>query len=354
MHVALDARVLQDSPLGGVGRGLANVVESLARQVDLELLTDARRPPVTTALRQHPLRAPVSGSGVAWLQLAAPAWLRNFDGLFHCPFYGLPYRQPVPMVVTMHDTSFEDRPEWFSRRRLVVFRAQARHAARTARRILVPSLHARDEVCGHYGIAADRVLVAPNAVDPIFGPVQNEARRTRLLESLHVQGPYLVALGGARRRGLSRAVAAFDIVRRSHPELSLVVVGGPTPAGNGGVVAAGHLGDSDWAALLAGAQALCYPTAYEGFGMPALEAIASGTPVVCARVGALPEVLGDAAAWTDGLSPEAIADALLLVLDRDGYALCLRHAGLAQAAGSPGWDQTAAVLLRAYREVANG
>ena len=354
MRVAIDARALQESPLGGVGRGLANVIDSIARNVELELLTDARLPPVVTAIRQHPLRAPLSGRGVAWLQLAAPGWLHGFDGLFHCPFYGLPYRQPVPMVVTIHDTSFEHNPEWFSRKKRTVFRAQARHAARTARRVLTPSFHARDEVCRRYGVAPGRVLVAPNAIDAIFGPDQDVDRRKRLLKSLSSAEPYIVALGGAPRRGLSRAVAAFDIVRRSHPQLSLIVVGGPTPVDAAGVFAAGRLADDDWAALLAGADALCYPTAYEGFGMPALEAIASGTPVVCGRVGALPEVLGGVASWAEDLSPRAIADALLAILDDKDHARRLRNAGLARAAAWPGWDTTAAVVLQAYGEAAGG
>jgi glycosyltransferase involved in cell wall biosynthesis len=353
VHVALDARVLQDPAPGGVGRGLANIVEELARHVDLELLTDARRPPAASTVRQHALRAPLSGRGVAWLQFAAPAWLRGFDGLFHCPFYGLPYRQPVPMVVTIHDTSFEDHPEWFSWRQRTVFRAQARHAARTAQRILTPSVLARDEVCDRYRVSADRVLVAPNAVDPAFGTDHDVERQARLIESLALSRPYVVALGGAPRRGLATALAAFEIVRRDRPDLSLVVVGGPATAGDG-VVASGHLVDADWAALLAGAEALCYPTSYEGFGMPALEAAASGTPVVCARVGALPEVLGGAASWSDGLAPEAIAEALLSVVNDQEYARQLRQAGLARAAEWPRWDQAAEVVLRAYQEVADG
>jgi glycosyltransferase involved in cell wall biosynthesis len=115
-----------------------------------------------------------------------------------------------------------------------------------------------------------------------------------------------------------------------------------------GVVGVRQLPDTEWAAVLAGAEALCYPTRYEGFGMPALEAAASGTPVVCARIGPLPEVLGDAAEWCDSTSVADIAAGLARVLGDGARRAELRTAGLARAAAAPTWEQSAVAVLRAY------
>src|SRR4051794_28495643 len=185
---------MQQSPLGGVGRMLANVVPLLAEEVDLVLLTAAERPALTLDLEVHPLSTPPPGHSVMWLQWSAPRWLsKNPVDLFHCPWYGLPFRQPVPMVVTIHDLTFEHHPEWFSRGRRAVYRTQARHAARSARSVLTVSEHVREDLAATYGIPAERLHVARPAVDPVFR-VHEEASRT--------SGPgrsYVVALGGAPR-----------------------------------------------------------------------------------------------------------------------------------------------------------
>lgn len=356
MRVAVDARRLQDRPLGGVGRLLANILPRLAGEVDVVLLTDGRRPPALGAgdLAQHPL-APLGSSREAlWLQVAAPAWLSRFPGVFHCPCYGLPYRQPRPMVVSIHDITFEDHPEWFPPARRMAFRAQARWAARTAARILTGSAHVADRIVERYGVDPARVLVAPPGVDPTFSPEVDGEALVGLLGPLGVTRPYLVALGGAPRRGLALAVAAWRMVRDRGVPVDLVVVGSETPPAERGLVPVGSLDDRTWASVLAGAAALVYPTAYEGFGLPALEAAASGTPVVCAGVGSLPEVLGPAAAWCEDLRSATVAATLAeLLADRDRAAE-LRRAGLERAAQRGGWDRAAAVTLQAYREAGDG
>jgi glycosyltransferase involved in cell wall biosynthesis len=350
VRVAIDARTMQEVPPGGIGRLLASQVPLLAREVDLELLTDARRPPVETDLPQHALRGPGSARGVSWLQLAAPRWLSGFGGVFHCPFYGLPYRQPVPMVATIHDLTFEDHPDWYSRPQTAVFRAQARHAARTARRIVTDSDHVRGRVVDRYGVSPERVLVSPPGVPPLFHPDPDPDALTRQLDALRVRPPYVVALGGAPRRGLGVAVAAWRQLRADGLESSLVVVGSERFPPEAGLVHAGPLDDPSWALLLRGAAAFCYPTSYEGFGMPALEAAASGTPVVCAPVGALPEVLGSAAAWCESPTRGPVAAALASVLEHEVRSKELRDAGLEVARDRTGWEPGAAAMIQAYRE----
>ena len=346
MKVAIDARTLQARPLGGVGRALAATLPELAAHVDVDLLTDARIRPALASSHVYPLRAPGSSRGVAWLQLAAPRWLEGYRGVFHCPFYGLPVRQPVPMVVTMYDITFETNPEWFSRAAGLVLRSQARVAARTARRIVTGSDHVRRAIVERYDVDADRVVVAPLTVEPAFlEPAPDPPARL-------VGRRYVIALGGAPRRQLEVAVAAWRRVRTSHPELELAVVGSERLHPEAGLVQLGTLDDADWRGALAGAVALCYPTLDEGFGMPAAEAAASGTPVVCAPLGSLPEVLGDAAAWAGAATVDAVADALARLLGDEERRLRLADAGTARVRSLPGWAASAAVLGEAYEAAA--
>jgi glycosyltransferase involved in cell wall biosynthesis len=324
------------------------------------MLVDDRRPAPLGIPAGHPvhsLRAPLSSRGAAWLQVAAPRWLHRFPGLFHCPFYGLPYRQPTPMVVTIHDLTFEFAPHWFTTERRITFRRQARWAARTARRILTVSEHVRSmliERYGRYGVTPERVAVTRWGVDSWFHP--EPEGWTETLDRLGVRQPYVVTLGGAPRRQLDVAIAAWDTARREvgadPAELPLVVVGSEAPPPRPGIVYAGVLDDRDWAAVLAASTAFCYATQYEGYGMPALEAAASGVPVVCARVGALPEVLGNAAAWCDEPHADLLGNSLAAVLGDGEWARSLRVAGIARSQLNT-WAQASAETLRAYREALN-
>jgi glycosyltransferase involved in cell wall biosynthesis len=348
-RVALDARTLQQQTLGGIGRALENIIPRLAGQVELTLLLDPRRPAITMEVPQVSLRMPLMSQGSPWLQFAAPRWLRGYDGVFHAPFNGLPYWQPVPMVVTIHDISFESHPEWFRPSRLVTFRAQARHAARTARRILTVSAQARTEIVDRYRVDPARVLVAPNAVDPVFRPWV-DGEEGQCLAVARISGrPYVVALGGAARRGTQVALEAWRAARVERPDLTMALVGDGPGAPEPGLVRLPLLSARDLARLFSGAAAFCYPTIYESFGLPALEAAACGCPVICARVGGLPEVLGDAAEWVNTLDAEAFGAALRKVVTEPAHAATLRRLGLRRAAEAPGWDVAAAAHVAAYR-----
>ncbi len=361
-RVALDGRTLQARPIGGIGRSLASLLPELARRTELDLLLDSRRakPSVETAnIAVHSLQAPLSGRDAVWLQLVAPGWLRRFPGVFHCPFYGLPYVQPAPMVVTMHDLTFEFAPELFSRDKLFVFRRQARWAARTARRILTDSEHVRSMILERYeryGVTAERVVATGLPVDAAFRPDPDDLARR--LAHLGIPRPYVLTLGGAPRRQLPVAVAAWrravQALGAEPLELPLAVVSSEAPEPEEGVIHIGMVDDRDMAAVFAGARAFCYATTYEGFGMPAVEAAASGVPVVCARVGSLPEVLGDAAAWCDHPDSESLGEVLAGVLGDSDLAQGLADAGLARVRSRWSADHVAEIIVGAYREALEG
>lgn len=330
--------------MGGVGRVTARVVPQLLDRVEIELLTAAERPKLDWELPQHAMATPWPGVASGWLQGPAARWLRGFDGIFHCPWYALPLRQHVPMVVTLHDLTFEHFPQWFGPRHRWPYRIQARWAARTARVVVTVSNVVADDIMRTYGVPAARIVVAPNAADPTFGP---ERDASAALRSLGVSNDYVVAIAGAARRNLPVAMAAWRAARAEHP-IDLVVVGTDDVPDEPGVFG-GRPDDEGWAAILANARALVYPTLYEGFGLPALEAAASGTPVVCAPVGSLPEVLGDAAVWCESPAVPAITAGLLRLLDSPGYAEEVRAAGLRRAAEHPSWADCADAYYEAYR-----
>lgn len=361
MKAAIDARTLQSKPLGGVGRALAALLARIAPGQaggpngieELHLLLDDRLPapaPLPPGALVHRLRAPGPG-GMAWLQWAAPRWLAGHRvDVFHCPFYGLPYRQPVPMVVTIYDLSFQRHPEWFSRRRRAAFLLQSGHAARTAAVVLTGSEQVAADIETVLGVEPARIRVAAPELPTGFADLAARARPAGA-------GQYVLALGGAERRRLPVAVAAWQQARRRGLEAGLVVVGTEAPPpGPEGIRWVGPVGDEEWAGLLAGAQAFVYPTAYEGFGLPALEAAAAGAPVVCAAVGALGEVLGDAPAWVDRPAAGPVADALLRIGTDPDYRRQRSEAGQYRAAElahrAEGPEGAAAVTVAAYRRAA--
>jgi len=357
--VAIDGRRLQECPLGGVGRWLANLLPHLAVQADVVLLTDASKPPVAFGLpgrgvlAEAPLWLPARAPEVIWIQISVPRWLRAFRGVFHGTFNQLPAAWHGPSVVTFHDLATRDHPEDFTGApvKRLVWNAQLRLASRQAGAIQTDSEYIRQAVLATYPVDPSHVVVAAPSVDPVFRPDRRDHGRA-LAATLGVAGDYIVAVGGARRRGLDVAVAAWAEARSRGAVEDLVVVGNEIPAPRPGLVAAGRVDDSQWADLLAWATALCYPTRYEGFGMPALEAAASGVPVVCGRVGPLPEVLGDAAEWCEGTTVGPIAAGLERLLSDPARQEKQRQAGLARAALAPTWADAAAVLLEVYSRVA--
>jgi alpha-1,3-rhamnosyl/mannosyltransferase len=174
--------------------------------------------------------------------------------------------------------------------------------------------------------------------------------------------PYILALGTVEpRKDLPLLVRTFDRVATTYPELGLVIAGADG-WGAAGLVAAlaaahhrgrirrlGYVDDADRQALLAGAAVFAYPSRYEGFGLPPLEAMAAGVPVVASRAGALPEVLGDAAVLTPPGDTDALASALMSVLDSAVFADELRHKGRLHAAGFS-WEDCAEGLHALYRD----
>jgi glycosyltransferase involved in cell wall biosynthesis len=234
-------------------------------------------------------------------------------------------------VVVIHDAAALRHPEWYGRAYVAYQRAILPRLARTAARVITVSEFSKAELVDVLGAAPDNVAVVPNGVDDRFSP---DADSAAARAGLGLDRGYVLAVGSRiARKNLAGLEAAARMLARDGVELVAAGSGraymraeGDTPVRALGYVAEDHL-----PGLYAGAEALVMPSLYEGFGLPCLEAMASGTPVIAAARGALPEVCGDAALLFDPDDPEAAAAALERLLGDAGLAAGLRDRGLARA-----------------------
>jgi glycosyltransferase involved in cell wall biosynthesis len=254
---------------------------------------------------------------------------------------------PSPAVVTIHDLSFERDPSLMSRRDRFFFRTMVPRSARRADRVLAVSEQTKRDLVATYDIDPAKIVVTPNGVDPAFGP-DGPARDGR---------PYLLFVGALNAR--KDPVTAIEALPLTNSDLKLVLAGPDKGDGKEArkaverlglgsrVEFAGHVEKAELAALYRGAECLVFPSRYEGFGLPVLEAMASGTPVVATAAGAIPEVAGDAAILVEPGDPAALADGIERAL-ADGDVLV--KAGLARARRFS-WRETARRTVDVYREV---
>jgi glycosyltransferase involved in cell wall biosynthesis len=271
-----------------------------------------------------------------------PRCARLLDGAaaVHYPLTVPVPRARVPHTLTLHDVQHLDLPQLFSRSERAYRAVAYDRAVRRADRVIVVSEFVKRRAVERLGLDPDRVRVTPHGLDHgIFRP--GDAPREPFL--LYPARPW-------PHKNHARLFEAFTQVRSARPELRLVLTGGgsfgPVPDG---VVVRGHLPQTEVVGLMQRAAALVFPSLYEGFGLPPLEAMACGCPVACSDSAALPEVVGDAARLFDPHDPEAIAAAILDVLDDPAPWV---ERGFARA-GQFSWDETARLTEAVYGELAS-
>jgi glycosyltransferase involved in cell wall biosynthesis len=249
-------------------------------------------------------------------------------------------------VVVLHDAAVLRHPAWYSRAYGTWQRALLPALARRALRVITVSEFSRTELVDLLGVAPERIAVVPGGIGDAFRPGAPPPARDR---------PYVLCVASQTARKNLRALVPAARALASHG-VEVVVAGGHRPQFTAEPDLAplrllGHVDEAALPGLYAGAEAFVLPSRYEGFGLPVLEAMACGTPVLAADAGALPETCGGAALLAPP-EPEAIREALLGLLAADGTRARLRAAGLARAARF-GWDRTAravhAELERAVR-----
>jgi glycosyltransferase involved in cell wall biosynthesis len=381
--VSLDATPLLGER-AGVAAFCSGALPSLVARSDLAVhafaMTWRRRGELATVLP----------TGVASTQRVMPAWPLQqlwrrssfppaewFTGAFdviHGTNYLVPPTRSGARVVTVQDLTVVRFPELCQSGSLI-FDDLVRRAVAQGAWVHTPSRFVADEVVSEFGAAPERVRVVHYGV-PSHARLQPAADAVSLKESgksFVGSGPlvttrsrrYVLAVGTVEpRKDLPGLVRAFDEVAARHDDVLLVIAGGE---GWGSaaldealgrarfaarVVRTGYLADVELQRLLAGAAVLAYPSIYEGFGFPPLEAMAAGIPVVATAVGSIPEVVGDAAILVAPSDSEALATALDRVLDRDDVRTELVERGLARA-GQFSWDECAAGLAALYHEASS-
>jgi glycosyltransferase involved in cell wall biosynthesis len=257
--------------------------------------------------------------------------------VIHTTIYRGPLRSPVPVALTVHDLAVLRRPEVFPAWTRLYGRTMLRATVRAATRVIAVSEFTRREVVELCGVDPSRIDVVPNAIDPVFGP-----------EGAAAEGEYVLAVGTLEpRKNLARAAEAAAILG---VELRVVGATGWLDGGVSGshVRVLGRLSDEELAAQYRGARCLVFPSLYEGFGIPAAEAMACGTPVVTSRDSAMADVTGGAAVLVDPLDARAIARG---VEEASARAAELRAAGLERAKEYT-WARAADAAVAAYRRTA--
>ncbi|CAN5733471.1 glycosyltransferase family 1 protein [soil metagenome] len=365
-RVALDVSAVPARP-AGAGVYVLRLVEALAAadQVDLELVAatgDGRRgEQAAPGANVHPVapgRRPVR---LVWEQTQAPALAQRLGDLWHGPHYTMPLRTDVPCVVTIHDLTFFDHPEWHERAKVVYVRKMIRASAERADTLVCVSQHTAARL---QAVLAPRVPVEviTHEVDHRRFQPEDESDLEHLA-ALGVHQPFVVFTGTLEpRKNVPALVRAVARLAPSHPDLQLVLAG---HRGGGGaevyasvaasglgerVVQLGYVDDDVLPALYRRAAAVADPALEEGFGLPALEALACGAAVVTSSGSAMEEVVGDAALLVRPGDEAGLIDAIEALVTGGPELNKLRAAGPDVAAGHT-WERCARRQVEIYHQV---
>lgn len=299
-----------------------------------------RLPPLSSRAQVRDLRLPR-----LWTHLRlGPASWRARPRVLFVPAHVVPLLHP-PTVVTIHDVGYRVFPEAHTARRRLELEVTTRWSLRAARRVLAVSEATKRDLVNWYGVNPDRITVTPLGLSADFGPPDDRDCVTAVRARYGLlQRPYLLYIGTVQpRKNLARVIEALATVLAAGYNLDLVLAGKrgwlsepiERRASELGIADrvrfTGYIADADLPALLAGALAFIFPSLYEGFGLPVLEAMACGAPVITSTISSLPEVAGDAALLVDPLDPYAIAAAIMRVHDDATLRADLRQRGLARA-----------------------
>lgn len=376
MHIGLDytAALRQGAGIGRYTRGIVGALARLdhANQYTLIVPSDIGALPQSIGEGQmHIKRLPLPEWPLtfAWHRLRLPLYVELFTGkldLFHSPDFVLPPVRRARTIVTVHDLSFLRYPECAARGLVEYLSAVVPRSLQRADLILADSAWTRQDLIEMLRIPAEKIVVVPAGVGPEYHPISDQAALTAVRERYNLPRRFILHVGTLEpRKNLIRLMEALRAIAAREPELCLVLVGGKgwlyedifasveRLGLTGKVVFPGYIAEADLPAVYNLAAVLAYPSLYEGFGIPPLEAMACGVPVVSSNSSSLPEVVGDAAVLVDPADSAALAAALLRTLSDSQLRQTLRARGLARAAAFS-WPAAAEKLLDAYNICVSG
>lgn len=337
-----------------------NLYDAIARAGEFELCelyaTQEKGPK-----RRGTLRA--NARNIQWLLFDAERELKRVPPvLFHAAAFFGPRRVPCPIIVNVFDITYLTFPREFDWKWQTYARTAIPHTIKNAAAVLTLSKHARGEIVRAYHIPQERVHIVPPGIGAEFRPTTEGEALAALRAKYNLAADYMLYVGGRNpRKNLPVLVEAFGLTRREFPELQFAIAGprGHHKSSDDAIANAAlapfireldYVPQADLPLLYAGARVSVFASKLEGFGMPPVEAMASGTPVVSAPHSPMPEVLGDAALFTPDDSPAALATGILRVLKDHDLAQSLRARGL-ERARLYSWDESAHKTMDIYREV---
>ncbi len=376
MQVALNATALL-SPLTGLGQYTQQLALGLAKNNDVELDFFYGNN-WNKQLRNEPIKNinQIKNLVKRWVPqpYAINRWYqqRGFNsrehlqkgGIYHEPNF-LAFKCPLPLVLTVHDLSWVRFPHTHPPARVKAMNTYMQHGLDTASTIITDSEFVKTEVQNTFGIAPERIQSIGLGVEDIFSPMSSTQTQDVLLPLELVHGQYILAVGTLEpRKNLASALLAYmqlpASVRRHVPLVLVGMKGWQTSEleaqmipliANGEIKVLGYLPRTDLAKIVAGALALVYPSLYEGFGLPPLEAMSCGVPVIASDVSSLPEVVGDAGILVQPTDNYAIAQAIQLLVDSPETRQRFSAQSLLRSQLF-GWDKCVRQTLAVYKKAA--
>jgi glycosyltransferase involved in cell wall biosynthesis len=367
MRVAIDTRKIHDFGIGTYIRNLLRQLARIDRETEYVLL--CREPDLGIAAQLGPnfrsVREPSPNYSLRE-QIHVP-WVlrRERPDVYHAPHYVLPAAVRCRSVVTIHDCIHLMFPQYLPNRAAYAYaRASMWAAARRSDRILTVSEASKRDILSLFNVKPEKIVVVYNAIDEHFSTTPSEEHVARIRERYQLDHKFVLYVGNIKpHKNLVRLIEAFSELRRTHDDLKLLIIGdeiSKLPALRRAVHHhklhkyvrfLGYLKDDTLTVLYRLASVFVFPSLYEGFGLPPLEAMASGTPVVTSNVSSLPEVTGDAAVLVDPYDVDSIRDGIRRILDDPQLAEELRIKGLKRAREFS-WERSVEKTQRVYREVA--
>jgi glycosyltransferase involved in cell wall biosynthesis len=359
LKIAYDARSLSG---GGTGdatyfRELISALANLKSEDQFYLYADApdsTREELASAFANVTTYSIPYRIGVLWNQTdLVPQVERQGIQLLHSQ-YILPWRFRGKLVVTIHDVSFLEHPEWFSPRLRMVKKFLIPRAARRADVVITGSEYSRQAIARTCRVSLDKIIVTPYAAGVWARPVNTEEHQD-IMQKYFLETPFLLGIGLRDvRKNVPIIIKAIDILAQQNKfrQIKLALSGSPEQfpaevASHPNVQFLGWVPQEDLPALYAHAAAAVYPSLYEGFGLPVLEAMACGCPMICSNATSLPEVAGDAALQIDPNDADGWADGIVKVLSDEVLMEKMRNDGLKRAQEFS-WEKTARQTREIY------